>query len=101
MKYIKTYEDLNNDETPEIGDYVYCDVENIEDYDPPQFIGKLVDICPEKLYPYRVNTLFNDTDVEEDDDEGGIKLVKRYEIIDFSKTPEKLEHYIDANKYNL
>ena len=84
MKYIRTYEDLNNDETPEIGDYVYCDVENIEDYDPPQFIGKLVDICPEKLYPYRVNTLFNDTDVEEDDDEGGIKLVKRYEIIDFS-----------------
>ena len=100
MKYIKTYEDLNNDKKPEIGDYVYCDVETIETYDPPQFIGKLVDICPEKLYPYRVNTSFDD-DINDDDNDERIKLVKRYEIIDFSKTPEKLEHYINANKYNL
>ena len=33
--------------------------------------------------------------------EGKMRRMRRFEIVLWAKTPEELEHYMNANKYNL
>jgi hypothetical protein len=89
MKYIKKFENKIGDE-PQVGDYVYCIVPE-GDYKPPRFIGLIEIIKPNRKHPYRIKYL----------NEEEHRIVKRDEIIAFSKNKEELEHYIQANKYNL
>lgn len=91
MKYIKTYEELKE---PEIGDYVYCECD--EDV-PSKYIGLLTDISTGEFpgrYPYRVEyPLDNPDDLDHH--------LSRKNIISWAKTPEELEHYMKANKFNI
>ena len=84
----KIFEHNNNE--PQVGDYVYCEVEEDK---PSKYIGQIIDIATGQFpgrYPYRI-----------DDTNEAPRYNSRKEIIDFAKTPEELEHYMTANKYNL
>lgn len=100
MKYLKKYEDLNND--IEIGDYVYCQVET-DIYNPKHFIGKVEDIKPlRKKFPYRIQyPIIAPEDENEDNIDNPLRLVNRDEIIAHAKTLEDLEYCIKGAKYNL
>lgn len=104
MKHIKAYESLTQDE-PEIGDYVYCMAPE-SDYNPNNFVGKLTKIVNlKKQYPYRVKYPLDDrpdeVDPDEDDPDRPDRLVRRDEIIHWSKNKEDMEAYDSANKFNL
>ena len=93
MKHLKSYEELNLNE-PQIGDYVYCEAD--EDV-PPKYIGKLINISTGKFsgrYPYTVEYPLINPDALD-------HHLSRKHIIDWAKTPEELDHYMKANKYNL
>ena len=95
MKHLKTYDDNINE--PEIGDFVYCEVEN-GNYNPSNFIGVLLsnNKNERKKYPYRVQyKINNNSDTHEN------RLIKKDELVDFSKNEKDLDVYKNINKYNL
>ena len=92
MKYIKTYE---NSKDPEIGDWVYCEVDPNE-YKNSKFIGKYKGFSNRTHYPYEVEV---DWGINESD--MGKRIMYRREIIAFSKNKKDLEIYLDTSKYNL
>lgn len=95
MKHLKSFE--NNKIDPEVGDYVYCHITKDNQYNPNEFIGKITNIITRPgRWPYRVEYPLNHNDPEILD-----RLISRDEIVDFAKTPEELEKYITAKKYNL
>ena len=106
MKYIKTYEDVNNE--PQIGDYVLCkqnegfakkSINNIISKNIGKILSKFVDyyivyydcFIPEKLKYFFSN--FNGPKYS--------RLIKKYEIEHFSSNKEDLEILLKLKKYNL
>ena len=114
MKYIKTYELINQDK-PKVGDYVICCEEgyktaNLHDKIFYEFIneniGQLVKIDPaaDKEFPYivkynninwEVGKYFRNTEVE------NARKFDRSEIKNWSEDKEELEVFLSAKKYNL
>lgn len=125
MKYLKTYEELDN--KPEIGDYVYV-VYNRDNwlFKDETFeyaesnIGQIVDIIKDRIKPYS-RTFINIYQIKydglhkklspdncnfgvcycPDDTSYYFIYAKDKDIKDFSKNREDLEHYITSKKYNL
>jgi len=118
MRYIKTYETLNESLDPEIGDFVICK-ENIKNNSVAEFtsnnIGKLVDIdevdysaahyivgykdVPEKYNDYfRIGTPLTELNKES---KRLYRRMHRDEIIYWSPNKEDCKAYLAAKKYNL
>ena len=109
MKYLKTYETLNESLDPEIGDYVICKEEgafnSIFDFTSNN-IGKFVEFeevdyshahyiiayenVPKKIADYFINGSINRG-----------RRMYRHEIKYWSKDKKELEIILTANKYNL
>ena len=116
MKYIKRFEELNNE--PELGDYVICSEFPENDYDTYYEIDKFL---TNNVGRYVKNV--EDDDLVEDyfyiieyenvpdylflyfPEEKGVKnrcrRLNRKSIIDFSKDKEELEAKISAKRYNI
>jgi hypothetical protein len=112
MKYIKLFE--QKDEL-KIGDYVICaamdeedDESTLNDY-LKYNIGRFIGIKPLKMkksrdaYIVKFDKVPSDIQAEfgSGTDNNDEIFFDRFEIIDFSKHKEDLEHFIQANKYNL
>jgi len=114
MKHIKTYEhrSLHIDE-PQVGDYVICRENFIPDKDMVDFIsnnvGHLVMIRGNNIESaafcgYIVQYENIPTDIRgfgRYDNFKNCRLMRRFEILHWSKNKEDLEIYIDTRKYNL
>lgn len=95
MKYLKNYKETSE---PEIGDWVYCEVDYYE-YKPNKFIGKIIQHNKKRTYPY---TLSYENDIIGDYKD---RLLKRDEIKYYSKNKEDAIEYMNllsnTKKYNL
>jgi hypothetical protein len=111
MRYIKSYEELNNE--PQIGDYVYCYLEDHTVNDFLNFInssiGKLIDVrynydntssyaimyenIPKNIKFWFDNNIFS---FENNMEEPGLASIKFW-----AKNKEDLEDMLAADKYNL
>ena len=93
MKYIKTYEEINQG-TPEVGDFVLCDISrntvtNDELYQAyTTTIGKIVTMDDNNYEVY-----FDSID--------DFDYFHNSEIIYWSKNKSELEYVLNAKKYNL
>ena len=105
MKYIKTYEQNNNE--PQIGDYVICTDQNPE---VSEFtlnnVGKIVKyiLMNNDRFPYKVK--YKNVPVKLIDkgyifDNNDIRKTSRDEIIHWSKNKKDLELILYTKKYNL
>ena len=110
MKYIKKFENIN---TPEIGDYIICDVDQSRFQDLYEFlkshIGKVIAIFVSNE-PYHVRFDVNREDLEASISNyhkriyKGKKLTISFhpnEVKYFSKNKKDLELKINSDKYNL
>ncbi len=114
MKYLKTYEDINNE--PQVGDYVICGVPGIRESDNPDMfnfikntIGQIVKIeNSDTAYPTYYVHYNNIPEYLKFDSRKSPSLsifneepFRRKNITYWSKNKEELELKIIANKYNL
>jgi hypothetical protein len=83
MKYIKNFENLNDNE-PQIGDYVIIN--------DPKYNNRIGQI---------VNIVFSSAIKVQYENEKYTKLSTLKNVVAFGKTPEELELKLQANKYNL
>ena len=112
MKYIKLFE--QKDEL-KIGDYVICvamdekdDETTLNDFLKVN-IGRFIGIKPKKMkknrdaYIVKFDKVPSDIQAEFGSSTDGINEIffDRFEIIQFSKNKADLEHFVQANKYNL
>lgn len=93
MKYIKKFENIKKE--PEKGDYVVVKFKKSE---PPEiaktlekYIGKIDNILFTKHITLSYNVKFGTT----------YWWIDRDDVLDWSKNKKDLEHYIQANKYNI
>ena len=104
MKYLKTYEKINE---PQVGDYVICDEKM---YDKVNIflnnnVGQLISRDPDEYgfkdeYDYIVKYENVPLDIK-DYFLSNVRSFGREEIIEFSSNKEDLEAILDANKYNI
>lgn len=113
MKYIKTYEDLNDE--PQIGDYVVCSEEGKEDILPEDNSYGVYEFTSNNVGQYvkyrgsvqHFKYLIKYEDLPEElrwsfyDDEENCRRMAKKEILFWSKDKEACEAYLAAKKYNL
>jgi len=110
MKYIKTYEDIDNE--PKVGDYVMChelddtsrisninkdeinifldvNIGQIQEYDNRKWYEVEYENIPQELIGWFNASMLN------------CRSMKRSEILVHSKNKEDIEHLMSAKKYNL
>jgi len=115
MKYIKTYENINED-APQVDDYVICEEYSDErelDIFLANNIGKIVDIEKNTYFAGIKDIIYwvkYDSNIGEELEtsfnfgkymEKNTRPFDKKEIKYWSKNKEELEHIISANKYNL
>jgi len=115
MKYIKTYEELDNVE-PEVGDYVVCDLSD-NDYIEKELndfisnnigIIKNIDNRPSSVFnkyqiryknvPDKLYNLFGPSDKYNSND---LRYVSIHYIKFYSKSREECITYLDSKNYNI
>jgi hypothetical protein len=113
MKYIKTYESIENVSTPKIGDYVICDDIYYKNNQHFHFryrqlnnflknnIGKIISL--DGLYNDRFSVKYKNIphQIKISYFTDNIRPFELEEIVHWSKNTKDLEMYITANKYNL
>jgi len=106
MKYIKTYETLND--FPKNGDYVICkndylyvatDRDDLNNF-LKNNIGQIVDIQNLK-YSYIIKFNNVPTDIRDYFNTDYLRGFTRREILHYSKNKKDLELFINVNKFNL
>lgn len=122
MKYIKTYEGLNNNDEPQIGDYVICkdslfDEDSPSDKEMIDFLSNNIGqyVVTNQTYskhkytikytdiPFNIQRYFDPEDkyIATSDSERCIRGMKRDEIIFYSEDKLGCEAFFASNKYNL
>lgn len=90
MKYIKTYENL---EEPQIGDFVVINVSHITNFKDfiENNVGKIIKTDAHINWPYEIQYDIIKKSI----------ITSRKEILYFSKNKEDCEAYLASKKYNL
>lgn len=114
MKYIKTYEMLQNE--PQIGDYVICEESNIvSKIESPESvvfisenIGKIItrSLRNSEIFLIKYKNVSSEISKYFEFDDiykyyYNVRAMYEREILHCAKDPKDLEIYLSANKYNL
>ena len=105
MKYIKTFEGLNNKE-PKIGDYVICTTEDQTAPGLKEFSEHTIGKCiKNEIFVVTIQYDYVPSEILYTNFDSTGKLPTRWmtkdDILYFSPNKEDLEIYIDSDKYNL
>lgn len=93
MKYLKTYEELNNSsEYPEVGDYVIVDSDRDVLKNRTHQIAKIIRINDNMMLTYRYEIRYDD---------GEEIYIGANEFAFCSDDKDELEAVLQSNKYNL